>query len=56
MLEPVREKGYLAAAAGSTRSATAYSSVEVTGTPVRSDRDACRELGAVVAATIAPDR
>ncbi len=29
--------------------------VEVTGTPDRSDRDACRELGAIVAATIAPD-
>ena len=29
--------------------------VEVTGAPDRSDRDACRELGAVVAATIAPD-
>ena len=28
--------------------------VEVTGTPDRSDRDACRELGAIVAATIAP--
>lgn len=29
--------------------------VEVTGTPDRSDRDACRELGATVAATIAPN-
>jgi multimeric flavodoxin WrbA len=30
--------------------------VEVTGAPDRAALDACRELGAVVAATIAPDR
>ena len=29
--------------------------VEISGTPDRSARDACRELGAVVAATIAPE-